>query len=388
MENVGLGSLIEAATTLRPRIVATRDQVEKDRRLPDQLVKELQDAGMFDLWLPRSFGGPELAPTEFARVIEVLAQADGSVAWCAGIAAALTRFSGFLDEAVARRIFIKDRAIVAGALAPTGRAVAVSDGYRVTGRWSFVSGIMHSSWTVGGAFVFEGDAVRRLPDGSPDYRVLFFPTTSTEIIDTWDVGGLRGTGSHDYKVIDLFVPTAHSIAGITQIPILPGPLYALSMHTIYPAPIAAVPLGIARAALDVFHDLAATKTPSIGTTLLRDKPTVQACVGRAEATLRAARAFLFEVYDEIWAVALGGSVPTLQQRALARLACAQVASAAKEVVQMIYDAASGSSVYERCPLQRLFRDVHTATQHFQVHSANFESGGRVMLGLDPGTLHL
>ena len=386
MENVGSGSLIEAATALKPRIVATRDQVEKDRRIPGQLVKELQDAGMFDLWLPRSFGGPELAPTEFARVIEVLAQADGSVAWCASIAAALARFSRFLDEAVARRIFLEDKAIVAGALAPTGRAVAVSDGYRVTGRWSFGSGIMHSSWTVGGAIVFEGDAVRRLADGSPDYRVLFFPTTSTEIIDTWDVGGLRGTGSHDYRVIDLFVPTEHSTAGIT--PILPGPLYALSMHTIYPVPIAAVPLGIARAALDAFRDLAPTKTPSISSTLLRDKPTVQACVGRAEAALRAARAFLFEVCDEIWAVALGGSVPTLQQRALARLACAQVAGAAKEVVQMIYDAASGSSVYERCPLQRLFRDVHTATQHFQVHSANFESGGRVMLGLDPGTLHL
>jgi alkylation response protein AidB-like acyl-CoA dehydrogenase len=341
---------------------------------------------MFDLWLPRSFGGPELALTEFGRVIEVLAQADGSVGWCVSIAAALTRFSGFLDEAVARRIFLEDRAILAGVTAPTGKAVAVSDGYRVTGRWSFGSGIMHSSWTAGAAMVFESGALRRLPDGSPDVRFLFFPTTSTEIIDTWDAGGLRGTGSHDYKVTDLFVPIEHSTAGIT--PTLPGPLYALSRHTVYPVAIAAVPLGIARAALDAFRDLAATKTPSTSSTLLRDKPTVQACVGRAEASLRAARAFLFEVCDEIWAVASGGSLPTLQQRALARLACAQVAGAAKEVVQMTYDAGSGSSVYERCPLQRLFRDVHTATQHFQVHSANFESGGRVMLGLDPGTSHL
>ena len=341
---------------------------------------------MLDLWLPRSFGGPELTPTEFARVIEVLAQADGSVGWCASVAAAFTRFAGFLDEAVARRIFLENRAIVAGALAPTGKAVVVSDGYRVTGRWSFGSGIMHSSWTAGGAVVFEGDAIRRLPDGSPDFRILFFPTSSADIIDTWDVGGLRGTGSHDYKVADLFVPAEHSTAGIT--PMLPGPLYALSRHTVYPVAIAAVPLGIARAALDAFRNLAAAKTPSIGSNLLRDKSTVQACVGRAEASLRAARAFLFEICDEIWATASDGSVPTLQQRALARLACAQVASASKEVVQMVYDAGSGSSVYERCPLQRLFRDVHTATQHFQVHSANFESGGRVMLGLDPGTLHL
>jgi indole-3-acetate monooxygenase len=163
MKTAAVRSLIEAAAALAPRIVATRDQVETERRLPGQLVKELQDGGMFDLWLPRSFGGPELTPTEFARVIEVLAQADGSVGWCASVAAAFTRFSGFLDEAVARRIFLEDRAIVAGALAPTGKAVVVSDGYRVTGRWSFGSGIMHSSWTAGGAIVFEGDAIRRWP---------------------------------------------------------------------------------------------------------------------------------------------------------------------------------------------------------------------------------
>jgi len=378
--------LIDAAVALTPRIVATRDQVEKDRRVPDQLVKALQEAGMFDLWLPRSFGGPELAPTEFARVIEVLAEADGSVAWCVSVAAAFTRFAGFLDEAVARRIFVEDRGIIAGALAPTGKAVAVSGGYRVTGRWSFGSGIMHSNWTAGGAMIFEDDTIRRLPDGSPDFRILFFPTSSVEIIDTWDVGGLRGTGSHDYTVVDLFVPAEYSTAGLT--PALPGPLYALSRHTVYPVALAAVPLGIARAALVAFRDLAGGKTPSISSTLLRDKSAVQVCVGRSEASLRAARAFLFEACDDIWAAASGGSLPTLQQRALVRLACAQVAVAAKEAVQTIYDAGSGSSVYERCPLQRLFRDVHTATQHFQVHSANFESGGRVMLGLDPGTPHL
>jgi hypothetical protein len=115
--------------------------------------------------------------------------------------------------------------------------------------------------------------------------------------------------------------------------------------------------------------------------LLRDKSTVQASVGRTEASLRATRTFLFEVCDEIWGVASGGSLPTLQQRALARLACAQVGSAAKEVVQMTYDAGSGASVYERCLLQRLFREGHTAAQHFQMHGANFESGGRVCLGL-------
>jgi alkylation response protein AidB-like acyl-CoA dehydrogenase len=379
--------LLDAADKLAPTIEAMRGGIERDRRLPEALVDNLRDAGLFHLWVARSFGGPELSLTEFARVIERLAQADGAVGWCVSVGAAFSRFSGFLSEPVARHIFVEDQAIIAGALAPNGKAVAVEGGFRVTGHWPFGSGIMHSGWTVGMSIILEDGKPRRTPTGAPDMRVMFFPTSAVEVIDTWDVGGLRGTGSHDYQVSDLFVPDAYAVGGLDD-PIIPGPLYAFPRHTAYPVAIASVPLGIARAALETFKALAGTRTPQIGSALLRDKLTTQVVVGRAEASVRAARAFLFEACDDAWATVAGGGMLTLHQRALVRLACAQVATSAKAVVQDLYESAGGAAVYEVNLLQRHLRDVQVTAQHFQVHCANFESGGRVMLGMDPETVHL
>jgi indole-3-acetate monooxygenase len=378
--------LLEAADGLAETIGTMRDEVERDRRLPASLVNNLQAAGLFRLWLARRFGGPELNLIEFASVIERLAQADGSVAWCVSVGAALSRFSGFLPEVAARRIFLEDNAVVAGALAPDGRAIAVDGGYRVSGRWAYGSGIMHSNWTVGASIIFADGQPRRTPSGAMETQVMFFPTSAVEIIDTWEVGGLRGTGSHDYRVSDIFVPDDYAVPGIE--PLLPGPLYALSRHSAYPVAIASVPLGIARAALDTFKTLSGNRTPQIGTTLLRDKLTIQFAIGRAEASLRAARAFLFEVCDDAWTTVSSGRSLGLEQRALVRLACAHAATTSKEVVQVVYDAGGGASVYEVGLLQRHLRDVQVAAQHFQAHSANFESGGRVMLGMDPETVHI
>ncbi len=363
-----------------------RDEIERERRLPAPLVERLRALGFFSLWLARAFGGPELSLTDFARVIEALARSDGSVGWCVANAGGYARFSGFLPDAVARRIFVEERAVVAGNIGPIGKAAPVSGGYRVTGRWAYGSGITHSAWAVGGCVVLdEGGAPRQGPNGAMDTRIVFFPTAAAEVIDTWEVGGLRGTGSHDYRVADLFVPASHAVAGAGDDPRLPGPLYALPRHTAFAVPVAAVPLGIARAALDGLRELSAAKTPRIGSAVLRDRPAVQAAVGRAEALLRSARAFLFEACDDAWGAASGGVPLTLEQRALVRLACAQAAEAAKTVVQIAYDAGGGTSVYESCPLQRCFRDAHAAAQHVQVQSANFETGGRVLLGLDPAT---
>jgi alkylation response protein AidB-like acyl-CoA dehydrogenase len=378
--------LLDAVDRLAPAIEAMRRRIERERRLPEELVGNLRAAGVFHLWLARSLGGPELSLTQFAQIIERLAQADGAVGWCVSVGAAFSRFSGFLCEPAARQIFVEDQAIIAGALAPNGTAVAVDGGFRVTGRWPFGSGIMHSEWTVGLSVILENDKPRRAPTGAPDMRVMFFPTSAAEIIDTWDVGGLRGTGSHDYQISDLFVPDAYATEGVE--PVIPGPIYAFPRHTAYPVAIASVPLGIARAALETFKGLAETRTPQIGSTLLRDKLTTQAVVGRAEASLRAARAFLFEACDDAWATVAAGGTLTLHQRALVRLACAQVATSAKTVIQDLYETAGGAAVYEVNLLQRHLRDVQVTAQHFQVHCANFESGGRVMLGMDPETIHL
>lgn len=377
--------LIEAARHLGPTIMGMRDEIERERRLPAPLFEQLRDLGFFSLLLPRSFGGLELSLTDYIKVVEAVSRLDSSVGWCVTIGGGAPAWlSGFLPEAVARRIFVEDRSLVSGALGPIGRAVPVPGGYRMTGHWPFGSGIMHSVWTASGCVVMDGDAPRRKADGAPDTRILFAPTTAVEIIDTWYVSGLRGTGSHDYRVTDVFVPESHAVA-LGQDPVVPGPLYALPPPTVFGTTIAAVPLGIARAALDTVRQMSAGKTPRIGAALLRDRPVVQAAIGRAEAQLRAARAFLFEACEEACSAASNGMPVTLEQRAAVRLALAQAGEAAKGVVQIAYDIGGGTSVYDSCPLQRCFRDVHTASQHLQVQGVGFETAGRVLLGLEPGT---
>ena len=375
--------LVETATELAPTINGLRDEIERERRLPAGLVETLRKLGFFSLWLAKDFGGQELSLTDFVRVIETLARHDASVGWCTMVAATYTFFSGYLPEPVARRIFVNDRAAIAGNFGPLGRAEVVDGGYRVTGRWAYGSGINHSEWIAGGCVVHGADGPRLQADGIPERIIAFFPAHEVEIIDTWNVGGLRGTGSHDYQVADLFVPEAHATTG--RKPSRPGTLYALPLNTIAPVSIAPVPLGIARAALDAVRALSDSKTARIGAVLLRDKPAVQGAVGRAEGMLRAARAFLFEACDDVWRTAATGADISLEQRAAVRLSCAQVADAAKAVVQIAYDIGGGTSVYESCPLQRCFRDMYAAVQHIQVQSGNFETCGRVMLGMEPGT---
>jgi alkylation response protein AidB-like acyl-CoA dehydrogenase len=377
--------LIEAAQFHSSTIIGLRDSIHRERRLPDDLVVQLRELGFFSLFLPRQLSGLELSLSDYLRVVEEVSRIDGTVGWCVTIGGGAPPWlSGFLPEAVADQIFVADQALVAGNLAPLGSAVAVPGGYRVSGHWAYGSGILYSAWIATGCAVMDDGAPRRRPDGAIDNRVLFLPTREVEIIDTWHVGGLRGTGSHDYRVADLFVPANYAVA-LGQKPVQPGPLYALPPHTVLGLTIAAVPLGIARAALDAVQEISAGKTPRIRSELLRDRPVVHAMLGQAEAQLRAARAFLFEACEAAWNTVSSGAAVSLDQRVSVRLALAQVGKVAKAVVQAAYDIGGGTSVYDHCPLQRCFRDVHTASQHAQVQSANFETAGRVLLGLEPGT---
>jgi alkylation response protein AidB-like acyl-CoA dehydrogenase len=377
-------SLIQKARQLAPTIRELGGEIEQGRTLPRSLVTALADSGFFSLWLTRSSGGYELTPTDFIRVIEELSRADGSVGWCAMIAAAYSRFSGFLAEDTAREIFRDGRTVIAGSLGPTGRAVAVPGGFRLSGHWSYGSFIQHSQWTVGGAVVHDGDAPRLGANGAPDVRFLFFPTSEAEIIDNWHVSGLRGTGSHDYRVHNLFVPENRVVSPFTAKPLHAGALYAAPTYTLIIACLAAVPLGIARAAIDAFVALAEAKTPMTSRVRLCEKPKAQIDVGRAEAVLRAGRAFLFEAIEELWKELEGGRAPSMRQRALVRLAVAHATAASTQAVDLVYEAAGGTALFETTPIERCFRDVHATTQHIGTSSNNYEAGGRVMLGLEWG----
>jgi alkylation response protein AidB-like acyl-CoA dehydrogenase len=214
--------------------------------------------------------------------------------------------------------------------------------------------------------------------------MVFVPRNAVEIVDTWNVGGLRGTGSHDYRMTDHFVPDMHTVLGQGEVSTCTGPLYKIPAYTVFPMIFGAVAFGIARAALDRVTALATSKVPRALTSVLRDDPIAQATLGRAEARLRAARAFLREAVETVWQVAEAGETITMEHRLLARLASAEAIDAAKFAVDTAYDLGGGSSVYAKSGLERCFRDLHTATQHLQAQPAYYRFCGQVLLGLEPG----
>jgi alkylation response protein AidB-like acyl-CoA dehydrogenase len=377
-------SYLEAVEALAPQILAAADQIERERALPDALVQSLAAAGLFRLTVPHAFGGLEVDPLTLGRIVEELARLDGSVGWCVMVAASGAWASGFLPEAGNREIFGgRPGAIVGGTIAPTGRAVAVAGGFRASGRWAFASGCRHSTWLWGNCVLMDGDAPRLMPDGVPESRVLIFSAADWTIVDTWDVTGLRGTGSHDFAVSDAFVPEerSFSLLDIFTCPSHARPLYRALVPTFVMW--GAHALGIARSALDEFVELARTKVVFGSAEPVRERPTVQEKVARAEALVESARAYLYATAAELWQTEVRGEALSFAQRARMTLAITQAVESGVQAVDLMYTAGGGTAVYARSPLERRFRDIHTAAAHQVVSPRNYENTGRVLLGLEP-----
>jgi alkylation response protein AidB-like acyl-CoA dehydrogenase len=235
----------------------------------------------------------------------------------------------------------------------------------------------------GAGTIFDGDTPRLGPDGQPLLYVFFFPVAACEIIDTWHAIGLRGTGSHDFAVADVFVPEERAMLWDFTTPRNPGRLYAFGVGIISPT-FAAIALGIARGALDALADLSARKTPRAGGgILLRDQPVAQHRVGVAEAQLRGARSLLLETIRDAWAEADKNGSLTTDQRALLIWASAHATAMAKQAVDAAWELAGGSAVFGGSPFERRFRDMHMVTQHFSVASSHYADGGRIFLTTPP-----
>jgi alkylation response protein AidB-like acyl-CoA dehydrogenase len=262
------------------------------------------------------------------------------------------------------------------------------DGFRVNGRWPFASGCEDCTWLMGGCVVDEGGAVRTLPNGMPDVRLMLAPADQVAVHDTWNVMGLRGTGSHDIEFAEVHVPGEHSTSLFSDRPTAPGPLYAFPQFGLLALAIGAVCLGIARGALDDITALAGGKTPTGSRRTLAERPATQAEIARAEAKLRGARALLLESVDQAWARAAGDGEVPVDERAALRVASTHAASTGAEVVAAAYGLGGGSAVYETTPLARRFRDVNVATHHMLVAPATWELTGRVLLGLETDTTQL
>jgi alkylation response protein AidB-like acyl-CoA dehydrogenase len=374
----------EAIAGLLPTIRSARDEAEARRCLPPDLVRALADADLFWMFTPRSMGGGELDPITRMDILEALARVDGSVAWCVEIGSGTAwMLSGWLPDGVARELLCREpRPIVAGSVAnPVGRALQVDGGYRVTGRWAWGSGCTHSSLLIGGCMVMDGDRPALHPDGSLVLRSVVMPTSDAHIIDTWTSTGLRGSGSHDYAVEDIFVPKERSFWLPSDAPTQTGPLF--TFRGIFLCAAAAIAIGIAHGAIDALVELASRKVPSRSTALLRERPTVQAQIARAVARVESARALAWESTAAVWEAVLGQVEVSITQRAMYRLAITNAVSSAVEAVDLVYAAGGGTSVFASSTLDRAFRDIHTLAQHATLGHLTLEPAGRMLLGMEP-----
>ena len=383
MSEATQSSFIATAMELAPQIRQHAEEIERSRRLPSAVVDSLAQAGLFRLWIPRSLGGEETDPMTLVGVVEEVARADGAVGWCVALSGEYGVSGGYLPRETAQEIYGSDPLVrTAGQLRAAGEARVVDGGYRVTGRWQLGSGCQHAHWIVGGCRILDGTEPRLRADGTPVARVLFFPAADCEIIDTWHSIGLRGTGNHDYAVTDLFVPAERSMS-FREPPVEPGPLYAMPTTALFCTVLAAVPLGIARHAVDILLELAQTKTISRSRGGgLRDDATVQSDVGHAEALLRSARAFLYDALREAWRTACAGRALDPEQRAELWLAATHAATSAKQATELVFSAGSSASAYTSCGLEQCVRDIHAATQHICMAPGNYQLAGQAFLGLD------
>lgn len=378
----GTSRFVDAAKALQPQIRASATAIEQERRLPLSLVDAMAAAGLFRLWIPRSLGGEEADPATLVRVVEEISYADGAAGWCTAIAGEYGAFGGYLPAAAAREIYGSDlRVRTAGAFRPFGNARVVEGGYRVNGRWPLGSGCQHSGWIVGGCRILDGEQPRLGPDGAPVTRLLFFPATDCEILDTWHSIGLRGTGSHDYQVADVFVPADRSLS-FKEAPTEAGPLYAIPTIALFATVLAAVPLGVARRAVELVRELARTKIASRSRRSLGEDATMQANLGLAEAALRSARAFLYQTLDEAWQTVSAGQTIGIEQRAMLWLASTHAAASAKQSADLMFVAGGSASPYESGGIERCVRDIHAACQHVTLAPPNYQVAGQAFLDLD------
>jgi len=375
---------LEVARALARRIRARADEIEAARQLPADLVMELANARLFKVAVPEAEGGLGADVLTALRVIEEVARADGSTGWCVAMGVNTFRQSAQLAPEVRRELFFSDPiGVSAGSARERGRAVAAPGGYRVTGHWFFASGCMHSHLLHGACRVFDGDAPRLRPNGEQEIRIAYFyPKTSARIIDNWDVSGLRGTGSHDIAVEDLFVPEARTFSALDRRARVTGPMNRMHGFDLAGCGFCCVGLGVARAAIDAFVELATVKTPRSSSELLRERVMVQAQTGEAEAMLRSGRALLFDVVEEMWETALAKEPIRERQRSDLRMAMTHAAQNAARATHMVCAAAGTTSIFAKSPLERYARDAEVVTRHNQLQFVNYEAVGRTMFGLE------
>ncbi len=347
------------------------DSTESGRRLDADVVEAMRLAGSFRLFVPNVYGGPGLSVPDALREIVELSRADGAAGWCAAIASTTSHVAGSIDPEWAKVMFGDPRSVTGGGFAPNGKAVVNADGtLAVTGKWAWGSGSQHCNWICGGTL-----------DAENVFRIAFFDAADVTIHDTWFSSGLRGTGSHDFEVANVTVPKGRwslPVGGRAQVD---DPIARTPMFSLFAGGIASVMLGIARRAIDEAIVLAEVKRPAHSSKTLIESPMTHVEIGKAESLWRSASAWLDDEMGAVWETVCAGDRVSTERRAAVRAAATHASVSARQATDIAYDLGGGSSVYSTSPLQRCFRDVHTASAHVMVNTRNTETFGRTLLGL-------
>ena len=348
-------------------------ETEAARSVPDDLVRKLGSAGVFHLFVPASLGGRQVDPMTACEIVEELSRADGSTGWTSMILNT-TFFSCWLDPAISVELLQTDPTLgMAGLFAPIGRAEPTDDGaLRLSGRFPFNSGSPHATWFSQGALV-PSDG------GPPQWRFLFVPASDVEILDTWHVAGLRGTASNDVVVDGAVVPVERTANPIFEKAPHDEPHFRWSFFGLLASMMSGFPLGVARRSLDEFTALAESKGRGASEPLATEQVT-QLAVARCEASLRAARCFMFDALVAAWDTSVAGDEVTREQRLAIRLASANAMRVGIDVVDTALHLAGGGALYDHSPLQRCWRDLHAGSSHIYFSDTNIAKSGKVLLG--------
>jgi alkylation response protein AidB-like acyl-CoA dehydrogenase len=380
-------TLLEAARRLAPVLREHTEETERERRLSPPVLAALHDAGLLRMCTPRSLGGLEVDPLTRALVIEEIAGHDTAAGWTLANPLDWAYLCARLPDAGAEEIYGRGaHVVIAAQFGRPMQAAPAQGGYRITGHAPCVSNCYDATWIATTATVMAGEPARAEDTGGPEVVMAYLPRDSCHVIDTWHVMGMRGTGSHDVAVTDVFVPTARTF------PLVPeftpgvhyqGPLYRFPLVGMVASNLPPLLLAVARRAIAEVAALAQSKVPVAASTVLRERASAQAKLAQAEALVRAGRVFLYETLRETWEATVAGESLALRHKADVLLASTHAVQSAVLAVELMYRMAGTSAVYTRSPLERAFRDVEVLRHHAFGAETRYETVGQVYLGLPP-----
>ena len=380
-------TLLEAARKIAPVIREHNEEAERERRLSRPVLDALYETGFLRMFTPRSLGGLEVDPITRALVEEEIAGHDTAAGWTLCNPLDWAHFCARLPDEGAEEIYSHGAdVLIAAQFGRPLMATPAQEGYRISGRAPFVSNCYDADWISSTAIVMDGDQSQEDDEGQPEVLMVYFPRESCQVIDTWNVLGMRGTGSNDISVTDVFVPKARTFPFVPEFEPgshYQGPLYRFPLMGVVASSIPPVILAVARKAIDEVSALAQGKTPVATSTLLRERASAQAKLAQAEAILRSARLLLYDTLSETWEATVAGETHSLSQKADLLLAITHAASSATKAVELMYSVAGTSGIRTSSPLERYFRDVQVLRHHALAAETRYETVGQVYLGLPP-----